>query len=478
MAKASDFNRYIKETPLSILIALYSDKYIVYDTKHVRKKKQPSHALSNYGWLGIPSSNKLQSNQYSTSGLAARKALKSLDITQIKKGTGGRSSFSGIIATVFGSSGFLGRYVINRLGRIGSQIIVPYRGDEYSVQRLKLSGDLGQILFLPYDLKNEESLYKAMRYSNVVINTIGREYETKKWKFSDVHINGPRNIARIAKECGVEKLIHVSAFNCDENPKPVILKNGSQFLRSKVICFELSFGCRAVYLHVQGNFAVNISQYDGRHGYEQPGEAELAYHIKWYGEEAIMDEFPTATIIRPSDMFGMEDRFLRHYCHPARTGGILETKIPLWNKGRNVIKQPVYVGDVAEGIINCIFDEDTFGQIYEAVGPKRYQLPDLIDYMYRFLQLESVYHISNMKYDPAFRLRVTLAEKILKYSYLSWERMEREHMSDTLASKPGLEDLGVTLTNLEDRAHFVLKTFLRRVVLPFNEVAPPPVANC
>ncbi|KAG1652483.1 NADH dehydrogenase [ubiquinone] 1 alpha subcomplex subunit 9, mitochondrial [Nymphon striatum] len=431
MAKASDFNRYIKETPLSILIALYSDKYIVYDTKHVRKKKQPSHALSNYGWLGIPSSNKLQSNQYSTSGLAARKALKSLDITQIKKGTGGRSSFSGIIATVFGSSGFLGRYVINRLGRIGSQIIVPYRGDEYSVQRLKLSGDLGQILFLPYDLKNEESLYKAMRYSNVVINTIGREYETKKWKFSDVHINGPRNIARIAKECGVEKLIHVSAFNCDENPKPVILKNGSQFLRSK-----------------------------------------------WYGEEAIMDEFPTATIIRPSDMFGMEDRFLRHYCHPARTGGILETKIPLWNKGRNVIKQPVYVGDVAEGIINCIFDEDTFGQIYEAVGPKRYQLPDLIDYMYRFLQLESVYHISNMKYDPAFRLRVTLAEKILKYSYLSWERMEREHMSDTLASKPGLEDLGVTLTNLEDRAHFVLKTFLRRVVLPFNEVAPPPVANC
>ena len=105
-----------------------------------------------------------------------------------KKGAGGRSSFSGIVATVFGATGFFGRYIVNRLGnyiifsisalaksvkfklltqrvypylslslslslhidtgRVGSQIIVPYRGDEHDYCHLRPMGDLGQITFL------------------------------------------------------------------------------------------------------------------------------------------------------------------------------------------------------------------------------------------------------------------------------------------------------------------------------------------
>lgn len=65
-----------------------------------------------------------------------------------KKGQGGRSSFSGVVATVFGATGFIGRYVVNSLGRMGSQVMVPYRGDEYDYRHLKVMGDLGQILFL------------------------------------------------------------------------------------------------------------------------------------------------------------------------------------------------------------------------------------------------------------------------------------------------------------------------------------------
>lgn len=64
-----------------------------------------------------------------------------------KAGPGGRSSFSGVVATVFGATGFLGRYVLNRLGRSGNQIIVPYRGDEMDYRSLRLMGDLGQIMF-------------------------------------------------------------------------------------------------------------------------------------------------------------------------------------------------------------------------------------------------------------------------------------------------------------------------------------------
>ena len=66
----------------------------------------------------------------------------------MKRGAGGRSSFSGIVATVFGGPGFIGRYVVNRLGRVGSQVVVPYRGDEHDYRHLRPMGDLGQILFL------------------------------------------------------------------------------------------------------------------------------------------------------------------------------------------------------------------------------------------------------------------------------------------------------------------------------------------
>lgn len=52
------------------------------------------------------------------------------------------------MATVFGATGFIGRYVVNRLGRMGSQVIVPYRGDEHDYRHLRLSGDLGQVVFL------------------------------------------------------------------------------------------------------------------------------------------------------------------------------------------------------------------------------------------------------------------------------------------------------------------------------------------
>lgn len=75
-------------------------------------------------------------------------------------------------------------------------MILPYRGDFYDAQRLKVAGDLGQVLFTPFDIRDEESIAKSVQYSNVVINLLGRDYETKNFKFKDVHVDGPRRIAR------------------------------------------------------------------------------------------------------------------------------------------------------------------------------------------------------------------------------------------------------------------------------------------
>lgn len=76
------------------------------------------------------------------------------------------------------------------------QIICPYRGDFYDAQRLKLAGDLGQVLFTAFDVRDEESIAKSVQYSNVVINLLGRDYETKNFKYKDIHVDAPRRIAR------------------------------------------------------------------------------------------------------------------------------------------------------------------------------------------------------------------------------------------------------------------------------------------
>uniref|UniRef100_A0A2A4JI70 NADH dehydrogenase [ubiquinone] 1 alpha subcomplex subunit 9, mitochondrial n=1 Tax=Heliothis virescens TaxID=7102 RepID=A0A2A4JI70_HELVI len=338
------------------------------------------------------------------------------NIAAYKRGTGGRASFNGIVATVFGCTGFVGRYVINKLGKCGTQLILPYRGDFYDAQRLKVAGDLGQVLFTPFDLRDEESIAKSVQYSNVVINLVGRDYETKNFKYKDVHVDGPRRIARIAREMGVDRFIHVSYLNASPNPKPLVLRKPSMYKISK-----------------------------------------------YWGECAVREEFPTATIIRASDIYGSEDRFLRTFASAVRING---QYMPLYRNGMDTIKQPVFVSDVAQGIVNAIRDPDTKCQVYQAVGPKKYLLGDLVDWFYGLMRKGESwgYHRYDMKYDPIFFPLKVLLINTISPAYplggLHWEGIEKEATSDVVdESLPTLEDLGVCLTNMEDQVPWELKPF-------------------
>ncbi|CAG0914982.1 unnamed protein product [Notodromas monacha] len=342
--------------------------------------------------------------------------LKATSLANLRRGTGGRSSFNGLVVTVLGATGFVGRYVCNRLGKIGSQLILPYRGDNYDPLRLRLVGDLGQVLFTPYQAVDLDSLRKSMRYSNVVVNLIGRDYETRNFNFHRVHVEVARNVAKIAKEMGVERLIHFSALNASENPPSTVIKGGSKFLKTK-----------------------------------------------WLGEQAVREEYPEAIIFRPADVWGQEDRFMRYHAMWWRRQSSF---YPLWKKGDHVIKQPVYVGDVAGGVVNAIFERNAEGKTYEIVGPQRFVLGELIDYFHRVMRkmdTEWGYKRYDMRFDPTYFLKIIFNEKINPASpinTMTWEKLERENVTDTLSGLPRLEDLGVSpLTTIHERASWELMPY-------------------
>ncbi|XP_062149424.1 NADH dehydrogenase [ubiquinone] 1 alpha subcomplex subunit 9, mitochondrial [Alnus glutinosa] len=243
----------------------------------------------------------------------------------VRKGTGGRSSVSGIIATVFGATGFLGRYLVQQLAKMGTQVLVPFRGSEDSHRHLKLMGDLGQIVPMKYNPRDEDSIKAVMAKANVVINLIGREYETRNFGFEEVNHSMAEQLAMISKEHGgIMRFIQVSCLGASPS-------SPSKFLRAKAAA-----------------------------------------------EESVLRELPEATIMRPAAMVGTEDRLLNQWARFAKKYGFLT----LIGDGSTKI-QPVYVVDVAGAIVSALKDDGTsMGKVYELGGPEVFRVHELAEIMF------------------------------------------------------------------------------------------------
>ncbi|KAE9619404.1 hypothetical protein Lal_00046926 [Lupinus albus] len=243
----------------------------------------------------------------------------------VRKGTGGRSSVSGIVAAVFGATGFLGRYAVQQLAKMGSQVLVPFRGSEDCHRHLKLMGDLGQIVPMKYNPRDENSIKTVLAKANVVINLIGRDHETRNFSFEEVHHHMAEQLAMISKEHGgITRFIQVSCLGASPS-------SPSRLLRAKAAA-----------------------------------------------EEAILRELPEATILRPAVMVGTEDRILNRWAHCAKKYNLL----PLIGGGRTKI-QPVYVVDVAAALTTALKDNGTsMGKIYELGGPEVFTVHELADLMF------------------------------------------------------------------------------------------------
>ncbi|XP_067932549.1 NADH dehydrogenase [ubiquinone] 1 alpha subcomplex subunit 9, mitochondrial-like [Watersipora subatra] len=351
-----------------------------------------------------PCANALLTNKRHKSELAPTN--KRGDLTAYKRGTGGRSSFNGIVATVFGASGFLGRYVVNQLGKIGTQVVIPYRGPEYDVDHLKLCGDLGQILYTPFNLKDEDSIRAAVKHSNVVINLIGRDWETKNFTYDDVHVAGAERIARISAESGVQRLIHMSTMNTDDI-QYAALGQKSRFIESKS-----------------------------------------------RGEQVVREQFPEAVIMRPADMWGDEDRFVSYWAKHWRKH--LEM-MPVWKQGKHTIKRPVDVMNVAQGVVKAILDKDAVGSTIECVGPQSFYLYDMLQFFYDEMR---VGHINLIPLLPTFLAKVKICETVFPATPpLIMDKLIKESNNDVLTGCPTLEDLGVKLSPFDEGTRYQLKEF-------------------
>ena len=120
--------------------------------------------------------------------------------------------------TVFGGSGFLGRYLVGRLAEAGLRVRVAVRDPE-AAQFLKPMGDVGQVQPMQANIRNEPSVRRAIEGADVVVNTVGILFERGRQRFDAVHARGAGLVAAIAQEAGAARLIHVSAIGADpESP--------------------------------------------------------------------------------------------------------------------------------------------------------------------------------------------------------------------------------------------------------------------
>ena len=119
------------------------------------------------------------------------------------------------------------------IGRRGSQVVSVHRCDEYLVKDLKLEGDLGQIVFQRFYLRDYESLLRSMEYADVVINTISTDDDTMNFTMEDANIVGARALARAAKEMGVKKFVQTTCL-------PASVDSPYRYHRTKVLPSALS----------------------------------------------------------------------------------------------------------------------------------------------------------------------------------------------------------------------------------------------
>ena len=219
--------------------------------------------------------------------------------------------------TVFGGSGFIGRAMVRALAQHGFLVRAACRRIELA-EPIKTAGDVGQVTVMRANLRVPSSVANAIAGSQAVINATGIPFEHGRQRYQAVHVAGARTIADAARAAGVQRLIHVSGIGADARDS----KN--RYIRSKVD-----------------------------------------------GEDAVVAGFTTATILRPSVVFGPDDAMFNRMARIAALPSFVAPFLPVVGDGRAKV-QPVFVGDVGEAAAAVLARPETAKSVFELGGPRIY----------------------------------------------------------------------------------------------------------
>lgn len=296
------------------------------------------------------------------------------------------------LVTIFGGSGFAGRYIARRMAKQGWRVRVAVRRPNEAMH-VKPYGAVGQVEPVFANIRDDASVAAALSGADAVVNCVGTFDRTGRNNFQAVQADGAARVARLAAKTGISALVHISAMGADEN---------------------------------------------GLSDYAQ---------TKAQGEAEILAAMPNAVILRPSVMFGTEDGFFNRFAEMTKLGPVL----PL--VGGTTRFQPVYVDDVAAAVENALLGRAAPG-VYELGGPEVKTLHQWIDDMLGVIQRRRL--VLNLPFWVGKIIAgifdglqaVTLG--LFHNSILTRDQV-KSLRNDNVApqASKGLADLGVTATPVE-----------------------------
>ncbi len=295
------------------------------------------------------------------------------------------------LVVVIGGSGFIGRHVVRRLAARGARIRVAVRRPDRA-RFLQPMGDVGQIAIMQTNLRNEASVRAAVAGADAVVNLCGVLNKQGAQTFDALHVGGAGLAARLAAEAGTRVFVHMSAIGADA-------RSPSAYARSKAA-----------------------------------------------GEAAVRDAFASATIVRPSVVFGPEDEIFNRFAALARLAPVL----PVFSHGLAdagaTLFQPIFVGDVAEAVCRILDDPAAAGETYELGGPAAHSFREIMEMIATFTGRKR--RLVPVPY-PLARLMATFLQ-MLPNPMLTRDQVRLMEIDNVVPDgAKGLADLGIAATPIE-----------------------------
>jgi NADH dehydrogenase len=296
------------------------------------------------------------------------------------------------LVTIFGGSGFVGRYIARRMAKEGWRVRVAVRRPNEALF-VKPYGVPGQVEPLACNIRDDASVRSMIRGADAVVNCVGVLNSLGANTFDAVQAEGAGRIARLAAAEGIGTLVHISAIGADA-------ASDSVYARTK-------------------------------------GE----------GEAAVLAAFPAAVILRPSVIFGTEDHFFNRFAGMTRMGPVL----PIVGAGTKF--QPVHVDDVARAAVKGVLGQADAG-VYELGGPEVDSLRGLMRRMLHVVQRRRA--VINMPFFLArimgfgFDMVQGVTLGLIENKVLTRDQVKSlRHDNVVSAGAMGFAELGITPTAMD-----------------------------